>query len=165
MKKRTFTIIEKSDIRMTNQLNQVQINLTIHQDQEDVRVSFPFNTQSDDVDEVVKALINEIGLTDEEGVELKQVIESQLAFSRQSSSSSKISNSGITPIIVNPLDESDDADVANDREYQSLLEEQRKQLEEIERRHVQEQKELIEKLQRGTPLGATQNVDDLIIFG
>ncbi|EAY17301.1 hypothetical protein TVAG_266640 [Trichomonas vaginalis G3] len=155
---------------MTNPHSVVQINLTIHaeQDDDDLRILFPFDTQKDNIDQVVKELVNEINLTDEEGVELKAVIENQLkqALGTGSQSSSAIkSSSGVAPVQPSNLDESDDADVLNDREYQALLSQQAKQLADIELRHSQEQKELIAKLQRGTPVTSSQNPDDLIFFG
>lgn len=158
----------KGDSVMTNPLTQVNINLTIHADEDDLRISFPFDTQKDNVDEIVKELVNEIGLTDEEGAELKVVIENQLAQSLGSTTASNSaikSSSGIPQPQTPNLDESDDADVQNDREYQALLNQQRRQLAEIEMRHSNEQKELIAKLQRGTPVNAPQTCDDLIIFG
>lgn len=154
-----------SESEMTNSLTQVHINLVIHTEEDDVHISFNFDTQKDNVDQIVKELITEIGLTPDEGIELKRAIENQLKVALGTGSLSSDFDSIAKSRQNSFIDESDDADVQNDREYQALLEQQRRQLSELEIRQTNEQKELIAKLQRGSPINTPQTCDDLIIFG
>ena len=187
----------------------VQIHLTIHQDNSDLRIDFPFDTRKDDIDQVVAELVETCKLTDDEANELKGIIKTQIATTINSSqqqinpptsNTNSIPNTSqqTAPIPQNtnqsqnqsidfgtsstfaPIEsvpqqqqfsnsffnsDSDDEDVRDDPDYQSLLSQQIEELRMIEQRHQNEQKELIAKLQRGTagpPSPAT--CDDLIIF-
>ena len=184
----------------------VQIHLTIHQDNSDLRIDFPFDTLKDDINQVVAELVETCKLTDEESQELKSIIKTQIAstmntsqqINTQSSNTSSLSNipqqaaqmqqssnqsqnqsldfgtsSSFAPLDQAPQQQfgnsffnsdSDDEDVRDDPEYQSLLNQQREELRMIEQRHQSEQKDLIVKIQRGTAAPTPATCDDLIIF-
>ena len=182
----------------------VNIHLTIHQENSNLRIDFPFDTTKDDINQVVLELVETCKLTEEESKELKDIIKKQIAqtlgsqtqITSQNTSTNSLSSiqqsnqssqnttsqpsqnmdfansSGFAPIEPNQQStfasflnsESDDEDVRDDQEYQSLLMQQREELRLVEERHQNEQKELITRLQRGTPPNSPAACDDLIIF-
>lgn len=151
---------------MTNlNWHQVSINLTIHQDNSDYRVFFPFDTLNDDVDEVVGELVKTCNLTDEEGQEIKQMIEEQLRQAMGQLPPPALTRDSVSPLNTQINYDSDDEDVANDPEYKVLIAQQKRTLADIEARHQQEQKDLIARIQRGDHPQIPQVCDDLIIFG
>ncbi|EAY04252.1 hypothetical protein TVAG_474580 [Trichomonas vaginalis G3] len=147
---------------MTN-LNphQVGINLTISQDGSDYGIYFTFDVKNDDIDEVVSELVKTCNLDEEEGLELKRVMESQLQQAIGQLPPPEITHSNTKPKYY--FEPSDDADLANEKEYQALLAQQRKALADIESRHDREQKEMISRL-KGVPVNSHKIVDDLIVF-
>lgn len=122
--------------------HQVKIHLTIHKASEDINVDFGFDVLHDNIDEVVGDLVKTLQLTDQDEAKIKEMIRKQ------------IDNTGKRRTT---MDDSSDGPV-DDPEYAELIETQKRQLEEMDKRHQQEQTLLIQKLT--TP----QNVDDLLIF-
>jgi len=140
-------------------IHNVQIHLTIHQDGEDIRVDFDFDTEKDNIDDVVGELVNTCNLTQEDSIELKQMIQQQINKKTQSHT---VTNSPFEPLSVfEDLNESD-SDVRDDPEYRSLLNSQKSELEALEAQHMKEQEELSNKLQKEQ--SQSHSTDDLIIF-
>ena len=77
---------------MSNLITEVQIHLTIHQEGADLKIDFPFNTQTDDINQVVAELVETCKLTQDESVELKQMIQKQIANTLGSAQSSATSS-------------------------------------------------------------------------
>lgn len=111
----------------------MNIHLTIHKSQEDVHVDFPFDIENDNIDDVVSALVETAGLTEDDRESIKALMKKQI---------DSMASDG------EPID---------DPEYTKLLEEQKQELAELDRRHAAEQDALLKKL-----MG--KDDDDLLIF-
>ena len=151
------------------QNHKVQIHLKICQDNETIHVEFPFDTEEDNIDQVVEELIANCKLTEEESEQIKQKIQEQIDLTKNGSFQ-KIPNlqNQMEPIetTIEPLPsnfepipdveeelESSDGDVMSDPEYQKLLQKQKEEILQLEEKHR------LEKLHLTQPSG-----DDLIVF-
>lgn len=164
--------------------NIVEIRLNFHQNDNDLHVDFPFDTEKDDLESVVNDLITTLGCEPEEKSKIKQLISEQInkAFANDEDSSTEnmsgndynqnsptespqnsVSNLNVrsnqgagTPQI--DTDDDDDDEFLNYPEYIQLLQKQEKELQELRAKHTSEQLALAQKLTRGT-------IDeDLLIF-
>lgn len=151
----------------------VQIHLTIHQDGGDLKIDFDFDTANDDINQIVKELVETCDLSPDESEELKQIIQIQVAratnVQQQPATStpppaSHMSNGSFAPIDTGMDDLSDDQDVLDDPEYKALLEEQERELKNMEQRHQNEQKDLMYKITRDSPSSPSPYADDLLIW-
>ena len=114
---------------------QINIHLTIHKSQEDVHVDFLFDMETENIDEVVSALVETLKLTEGDKESIKGLMVEQIESMGYS------------------VDEGID-----DPDYAKLLEEQRQELAEMEKRHAAEQDELLKRLM------GTEVSEDLLIF-
>lgn len=130
------------------QIHQVQIHLTIHQADDDLHVDFPFDTETDDINEVVAELVTECKLTANETSALTQMIQEQIEKTAGNNIGAHFNRN-------QPQIDSDTEDI-DDNDYRNLIEKQQKELKLLEERHQKELKELTLRLQAP--------VDDLLIF-
>lgn len=135
----------------TQPIHQVQIHLTIHQSDEDLHVDFPFDTETDSIQEVVAELVTECKLTENETAALTQLIQEQI---------NKTAGTSIGAHFNRNQHESVDSDneEIDDQEYKDLMAKQKRELEELDAKHQKEQRELALRLQ------SPSAVDDLLIF-
>lgn len=141
----------------------VEIHLTIHNDEGDIQVDFPFDTRTDDINEVVAELAKECNLQLEEQKEVKSLIQMQIAKAqpKANGSVSKFENFEQVTADSNLADDIDEQ-VFNDPEYQALLERHRREIAKLEETHLKQQRALV----NGTsnPINACNACDDLIVF-
>lgn len=149
-----------------SQIRNVQMHITVHRVGEDINIDFPFDTETDNIDQVVGELIENLNLTSEESDEIKAIIRDQVAKTRGEPIISPMPKTTNEPIpnafdplsIDDAINEYSDDDVIDDPEYKALLEAQRAEIEALEKKHEKEKRNLCE----GAPQSST--ADDLIIF-
>lgn len=149
----------------SSQRNQVQIHLTIRKDTEDLQIDFTYDTQTDNVDDVVRDLAEDIQLSPSQTNLLKGMIKKQIdAAVLQGADECADANGG---------DDESSGDEIDDQGYLDLLQKQKNQLSELQLRHKSEQQQLIQKLaskyggqSAGGSLssGGAAPIDDLLIF-
>ncbi|OHT16138.1 hypothetical protein TRFO_13468 [Tritrichomonas foetus] len=135
----------------TDEIQKVQIHLTVHQENDDIHIDFDFDTKNDDLDGVVNELIKTLGLSQAEAKEIKGMVVEQIEKTKQKAFQKPET---APPIDTIPYD-SDDEEI-DDPEYLALLDQQKRQIAEMDARHLKEQQMLIQKL--------STNIDDLLIF-
>ena len=120
--------------------NVVQVHLVIHQQQEDLRISFPFDKQTDDIDSVVTDLIQTLGMTETDRSRLKPMVEAQIT--NAPSTFEPIAGGEQTN-----AEESSDDEAINDPQYRSLLEYQKREMQTLLARQFNEKRELALRIQ------------------
>ncbi|OHS98728.1 hypothetical protein TRFO_08727 [Tritrichomonas foetus] len=136
-----------------NDPNVVQIHLNLQQNGDTIHVDFAFDIINDDLDSVVKDLILTLEIGDSQNAELKELISEQIRKARLAANSPDIRD-----IPSPPINPDEDEEIMNDPEYIQLLEQQKRELEEMESRHIIEQQNLAQKLTTAS------TEDDLLIF-
>ena len=164
--------------------NTVEIHLNFQTNNDQLHVDFQFDTVKDDLDSVVNDLISTLGISPDQTPMVKQLISNQIcqeiAKAQEEYSSETMSESEYNPNspTESPLNSAinlngapkqgtsesqiipndDDDIILNDPEYIQLLQKQQKELQDMEARHLSEQKTLAQKLTTKT------QDDDLLIF-
>lgn len=137
----------------------VEINLTIHRDNEDIKIGFPFDTENDDIAQVVSELAQNVGLSPAEEVEVKNSIRNQISEAlRQSLTDYRQQIAPKQEELSDDLDE----EVFNDPDYKALLEKQKQEIAALEELHLRQQRELMNS--QSSPSSLPKVVDDLIVF-
>ncbi|EAX97625.1 hypothetical protein TVAG_382490 [Trichomonas vaginalis G3] len=141
----------------------VTIHLTIHRDNVDLKIDFPFDTRTDNIDEIVSELAKECSLSDPEREEVKNLIQTQIIKAQNGANMSIPKVDSFDNVTSEPdlLDSSDD-EIINDPEYQALLERQRKEIAAMEENHLKQQRALVNG--NLTPSSTPKTCDDLIVF-
>lgn len=129
--------------------NDVQVHLVVHQQNEDLKIDFNFNKLNDDIDSIVTELIETLGMTEEDRGTIKSLIEQQINPPPKQGQPNH--DTYFEPIAENPPsdqsdDSSDDADIT-DPEYKSLLEKQRRDMQNLLSRQLSERRELAQQIQ------------------
>ena len=130
-----------------NDKNVINIHLALKLSQDTIHVDFPFHMINDTVDQVVQDLVSELDIGTDYTSQLKAIISEQIRKGKENAQKDKEQQ-------VISLD----AEIEKDPEYIRLLEQQSKELKEMEARHNIEQQNLARKL----ATDAAQ--DDLLIF-
>jgi len=129
---------------------QVEIHLVIHFGPDDLHVDFPFDTQTDNIDDVVSELVSQLSQQNGEPFpaeaipQIKQNIESQISKSTANVSSSP---SNVEPILtpstsLHLLQSDSSDDDIDDPEYKSLIAQQEQEMQALLAHHLQEKKKL-----------------------
>ena len=159
----------------------VKVHLSINHENETLSVDFPFIKEFDDIDTVVADLIETLSISDIDSNAIKAMIEAQVYKSVPTRIGpyfepiTDVFASGNSPILSLEDSDSDD-EVINDSEYVSLLQQQEKEMQELNIRQYNEKKALAQRI-AASALGSNQisqappiidqkkeNYDDLIVF-
>ncbi|EAY22304.1 hypothetical protein TVAG_377830 [Trichomonas vaginalis G3] len=137
----------------------VDINLTIHREVEDIKIGFPFDTMNDEIDSIVAELAQTLNLSVSEETSVKASIRQQI--------SAALSRS-LTDIRSCFSDQNfdDSSDALNelalqDPEYKALLKRHQTELDDLEKIHLKQQRELMNQQFSDIP---NRIDEDLIVF-
>ena len=128
-------------------MSQIEIHLVIHFGQDDLHVDFPFDTQNDNIDDVVSELVSQLSqqsgepLPPEAIPQIKQNIENQIPKSSTVTPSSPVEPIQNQTVSNRTETESSDDDI-NDPEYETLLLQQKQEMQKLLADHLEERKKL-----------------------
>ncbi|KAH0794046.1 hypothetical protein GPJ56_002043 [Histomonas meleagridis] len=166
----------------------VKVHISINHENETLSVDFPFSKKFDNIDNVVADLIDTLSIPDIDPNAIKAMIEAQVYKTAPASTGpsfepiTDVFASGNASILSLEDSDSDDDDI-NDSEYLSLLQQQKKEMQDLNIRQYNEKKALAQRIAAAT-MNANQfrqmapspekkdnnnnnnnnNCDDLIVF-
>ena len=118
----------------------VKVHLVLNQGGDTLKIEFPFDKQTDDIDAVVNDLIQTIGRTEADRADIRRQVQEQLMNP----------TSEFEPIVSEAAntDESSDDEVCKLPQYRELLARQRRDMTLLLQRHLEEKRELAMRIRK-----------------